>query len=205
MMKTMMLAVAVLATASPAYAQDEWRPATLAYFDSYDQILDIEGLRFEDFEDQVLDEQVALFGQSFDVADGVLNHNAGQDRTLTITFSQAVTGFAGRSFLDGEIAGLSVEALFSDGGSETLRPAGATYGNGFYGFVSDKAITSLSFYSTADAGQRWRMADMRFGNFAFGPAPAVPEPGSWALAILGFGVIGATLRRKTGRGAPVIA
>ena len=30
----------------------------------------------------------------------------------------------------------------------------------------------------------------------FGPAGAVPEPGTWAMMLLGFGVVGASLRRR---------
>jgi hypothetical protein len=47
-----------------------------------------------------------------------------------------------------------------------------------------------------------------FGNFApervtiqLAAAPAVPEPASWAMAIVGFGVVGATLRRSKRAGA----
>jgi hypothetical protein len=37
------------------------------------------------------------------------------------------------------------------------------------------------------------------GTIAFAPNRAVPEPASWALMILGFGGIGATLRRRQAR------
>ncbi|MEW5686965.1 MAG: PEPxxWA-CTERM sorting domain-containing protein [Pseudomonadota bacterium] len=44
-----------------------------------------------------------------------------------------------------------------------------------------------------------------FAGFAFAPSVAtpgaVPEPGAWALMILGFGLAGATLRSRTGRRA----
>jgi len=30
-------------------------------------------------------------------------------------------------------------------------------------------------------------------------APAVPEPASWALMILGFGAVGLVVRRRSGR------
>lgn len=38
----------------------------------------------------------------------------------------------------------------------------------------------------------------RFGpNFRFNPAAAVPEPSAWAMMMLGFGMVGYSLRRKT--------
>ncbi len=35
----------------------------------------------------------------------------------------------------------------------------------------------------------------------FSPSSAVPEPGSWAMLIVGFGLVGATIRRKAGAAA----
>jgi hypothetical protein len=46
----------------------------------------------------------------------------------------------------------------------------------------------------AENGRRWRMLDARFGNFAVGNVPAVPEPTSWTLMIAGLGITGAVLR-----------
>lgn len=60
-------------------------------------------------------------------------------------------------------------------------------------FTATGSSTTLSFAANADAG------------CCFGPAldnvgiAVVPEPASWALFILGFGAIGAALRRKAVR------
>jgi opacity protein-like surface antigen len=39
------------------------------------------------------------------------------------------------------------------------------------------------------------------GTIAFAPSRAVPEPASWALMILGFGGVGASLRRRHAKAA----
>lgn len=52
----------------------------------------------------------------------------------------------------------------------------------------------LSFsYSTA-GGSVWA------GDFQVSPAAPVPEPATWAMMIAGFGLAGAALRRRKGRG-----
>lgn len=38
--------------------------------------------------------------------------------------------------------------------------------------------------------------DVRFAPYVYSPAPAVPETATWAMMILGFGVIGYAMRRR---------
>lgn len=42
-------------------------------------------------------------------------------------------------------------------------------------------------------------------GFNFGPPPAVPEPATWALLILGFGVVGHAMRRRRSIAKPALA
>lgn len=48
---------------------------------------------------------------------------------------------------------------------------------------------------SVDGGQLQGFTASSVGTFGAGPS-AVPEPGTWALMILGFGLVGATMRRR---------
>lgn len=65
-------------------------------------------------------------------------------------------------------------------------------GQNFFGFqaTGGDRITSISF-ATNGTG----VADLRQLRLG-GVQAAVPEPGTWALMLLGFGVVGASLRRR---------
>lgn len=88
-------------------------------------------------------------------------------------------------------------AVASDGGSQSsvffFPQAGNTHGdmgwtNQTFTFTATEATANLTFSATL--------------NDAFGPAldnvsiAAIPEPGTWALMIMGFGGAGAMLRRR---------
>lgn len=63
----------------------------------------------------------------------------------------------------------------------------------FLGFTSSAPVTSILISARAGA-----LGDVNLDNFTFGSA--VPEPGTWALLILGFGAVGRAMRRRgTGR------
>lgn len=57
--------------------------------------------------------------------------------------------------------------------------------------LSFAGIHSVSFFSDNQT--------VAFDNFEFGDLTAVPEPGTWALMIVGFGMAGMSLRRRTVR------
>ncbi|WP_133364907.1 PEPxxWA-CTERM sorting domain-containing protein [Qipengyuania sediminis] len=93
----------------------------------------------------------------------------------------------------------SVTIFFAGGGSQTftgaqLNPPGPATGNQNIAATNGRvrinsygqAFTSARFTSTGNS--------FEFDNLATG---AVPEPGTWAMMILGFGAIGGALRRKS--------
>jgi len=96
------------------------------------------------------------------------------------------------------------------GGNDYYRYRDRTVTDAWYGPISATAnLTAndlaglnsngfLDFAVTAATG-RFTLTDLEF-QFDLEAAP-VPEPGAWALMILGFGVAGATLRRRRGLAA----
>lgn len=78
-------------------------------------------------------------------------------------------------------------------GSGFSFSAGGLLGNIFY---SSDLSTYLLFGSANDT-----TGLLGFGTFSITPVtdpgvPAVPEPGTWALMLLGFGFVGAAMRRQ---------
>lgn len=105
--------------------------------------------------------------------------------SVFLTFSQALRGWGAdfRGFNDSEIRtqvfldGLEVSTAMTVG--DTTR---------FIGFVSDTAFTTLEF--------RGIVNDVFGVDNVAGAVAAVPEPATWALMIGGFGLAGASLRRR---------
>jgi hypothetical protein len=58
--------------------------------------------------------------------------------------------------------------------------------NIFSGQLNNITVTGVSRGSTGSYG----------GNISFVPTAAIPEPGTWALMLLGFGAVGFSMRRR---------
>ena len=88
--------------------------------------------------------------------------------------------------------------IFVNGVAQTFN-----IGNGqnFFGFsaTSGDTITSIAF-NTNGSG----VADLRQVRVG-GVAAAVPEPGTWALMLLGFGAVGVSMRRRRSTHLPQFA
>lgn len=65
-------------------------------------------------------------------------------------------------------------------------------------FTFGLSVAAGSTYSIVVAGTSGGQGAYTL-NVAFSPTAAVPEPAAWALMILGFGVIGYTLRARAAR------
>ncbi|PZQ57293.1 MAG: hypothetical protein DI570_20045 [Phenylobacterium zucineum] len=119
--------------------------------------------------------------------------------TLTLTFSSAISAFA-----------LDINTFASaDGAYSVLLNTGDTAfsifetfpgtGTGqFIGFVSDTGFTSLTLSTVS--GFAYTVDTLIYGE-ARDVTGGIPEPGTWALMLAGFGAVGASLRRRRQRPA----
>lgn len=73
----------------------------------------------------------------------------------------------------------------------------------FGGLTSTIPINSVEFTCDFNTDLKCGVYDIQFGTFA--ADAAVPEPGTWALMILGFGLVGWQLRRQRGATMAVTA
>ncbi len=89
--------------------------------------------------------------------------------------------------------GLTITATDANGTmTQTLINATTTT---FLGFVSTNALTSLTVQATVPASSYWATVN----NLVLGQRAAtgaVPEPATWGMMILGFGMIGAAARSR---------
>lgn len=105
-------------------------------------------------------------------------------------------GFAvatGRGLLPNEVTSSGTSFTLTtnagDSGSFTLVDTG----NGLVAWIDIVAANPFTAINFTETGGD--LTDQYFGNFVAG---SVPEPASWALLILGFGLTGAMLRRRRG-------
>ena len=115
---------------------------------------------------------------------------------LSFTFAAPVNAFG----ID--IATIARGFVGSSSGAFTLTVNGTPYiynysgssGFGFLGITTDTAFSSLTIATS-------KVNDSLFDNVRFGTIPAatapVPEPATWGTIILGFGLLGGMMRRRT--------
>lgn len=122
------------------------------------------------------------FSGQYNTTGRSLGNNRGGTTTITFQFDNAVSAFG---FNLG--ATDSNWSLSANGETYTFLPVSSGNGMNFYGIAS-KGITAatLSF-----AGGDWVLID----NLTY--VAAVPESATWALMLVGFGLTGAAMRRRT--------
>jgi len=97
----------------------------------------------------------------------------------------------------------SVVVTFA-GGSQTIVNLNGS-GNNFYGILATagEQLTGLSFGNFQPTGSGVQALQQVRLNLNPTVA-AVPEPGTWALMLLGFGAVGASLRRSRRRSSGLL-
>ena len=104
---------------------------------------------------------------------------------IALDFSSSITAFAIDVYgFSGNNDAWAISLIGSGGLIGTYNLPGA----GFFGITSTTAITRVYFDKPDSGGV--------ITNLSFGKAGAVPETGTWAMLIVGFGVAGVALRGR---------
>lgn len=153
----------------------------------------------EDFNDDTL-----AAGLTIDSDAGDRQGNHYEDRltrrggeTTSFIFANPVNGVGG--FINLSPGGLGQGIRFHvNSGSTYIGQLLLIPGNRFWGVISDTAFSDIRL----SAGQGFGSAETyHLDNVSFGTlAAGVPEPSMWAFMILGFGAIGAAMRRSRNTG-----
>jgi len=121
--------------------------------------------------------------------------------TIGLTFSSSVAAFGFYGTDIGDINGALTITLLRNGGPSTVLNVGNTLnapdGSLLFFGVIDTAnpFDGIQFGNTAAGDDFFGFDDMIVGD-ARQVTGGVPEPATWAMLILGFGAVGATLRRR---------
>jgi hypothetical protein len=203
-MKTYILAAVAAAgciAASPSFAQ-----TTVNFDQSSDtSFYTTQGLVLNDF--TILPD---TFGGAVNVPSSPNYANVNSSGS-TISFVDPTTGRATTSNGFGlTVAGLSASGGYFAGGTLTfLDAAGATLGTQFFAPVGPSegrspieysnifSNISLSTFTRAENQNGPALFPIDNVTFSLNAAGAVPEPAAWALMILGVGMVGGSMRRRT--------
>lgn len=156
-------------------------------------------------------------------ADRWLSTNIATETILFDSFTGGVSAIGGFFFGSSAdfsyVPGATLNFSVSDGSSVLLTSLADATTNSFLGFVSTGLLGSLAVTTVQPIGAGTptgsdfiytAVNDLTLGvarPIVEGPGPggggvgAVPEPESWALLIAGFGLVGATMRRRRSIGA----
>jgi hypothetical protein len=135
--------------------------------------------------------------------------DSGRYDFLRLEFSKAVTlnNVSLAAFGDTD-AWVSYGSAATDMASSTGWTSFITNGANYLGGTADRsfspAINTAATVWLIGAG-RGTGSDDSFKLSSIGVTAAVPEPASWAMMIVGFGAVGATMRRRKGKVATTVS
>lgn len=129
--------------------------------------------------------------------------------SFTITFDSNIAAFGFYATDLEDLENINITLNYAGGGNATYNletlfgpPSGVFLESGsvhFLGFIdTDNPFSSVVFGGASANGDILAFDLMTIGDRAqvVNPPSGVPEPATWAMLILGFGAVGATLRRR---------
>ena len=148
----------------------------------------------EDFEDGELANGLSIDTDAGAIANGLFNDRLTPGgATTTFNFSSPITAFGGLFDLAGPGGqGTGIEVVLGGGANDIFAIPNTT--TGFFGFTSTDPFASVLFRTGNQEGiaETYNISSLQFG----GTTAAVPEPGTWAMLLLGFFAVGGALRRS---------
>ncbi len=150
----------------------------------------------EDFNDTTLqsgltiDSDFSLFSIDGTVANKMYDRIDSTAGDTDFSFTTAIYAFGGNFDLSGPGGeGSSIEVEAADGSTYDLGTISSGYSGGWWGFVSDVAITSVVFTESGGGVETYTL-----DNLTWTTTKAVPEPGT--IALFGLGAIGLVVVRR---------
>lgn len=135
----------------------------------------------------------------FLLADKRLSNNSGSNDILFSSFSKNISALSGffavTDSAEKTVGNSTISFVVADKDGNTSYNLANPTGN-FVGFVSTGGLASVTAKTVA--------AEAKFvtvGNLSLASAKmtsAVPEPATWAMMLVGFGLMGSVMRRKGG-------
>ena len=129
---------------------------------------------------------------------------SGQSFTDTVTFTTP-TGYNSVSAILNSTFNTSNPLTNLNFSSVTLNNGSSNFAfnvvNGVFDSASREMIPLTAGTSNLLTINGTTFGDASYsGTLSFGATAAVPEPATWALMLLGFGAVGFSMRRRSGRG-----
>ncbi|MFM9852002.1 MAG: PEPxxWA-CTERM sorting domain-containing protein [Sphingomonadaceae bacterium] len=122
--------------------------------------------------------------------DGTTNVNAATtgDGGLTFSFAAPITSF-GADF--GAFQDDVIRSFITAGGITLTPPVQSGNTVSFFGFTSDTAFSTVRFSGSNNSD------GFSIDNVSYGLTAPVPEPATWLMMLMGFGLVGGMMRRRT--------
>jgi hypothetical protein len=173
--------------------------ATMIYSDAAAFNLAAGATVTEDFSDGTLVPGLSITSSGGQITGGMFFDSVSPGDTTLFSFSSGQSAFGGIFNLadpGGPGLGLSLTLGLLGGGTETLSQEILRTCQGcFFGFTSTNPFVSVTFNPGTQAGA---LETFALDDLQIAPAQtaAVPEPTTWALMLLGFGLVGGAMRTR---------